>query len=98
MLRTVFQDDMLTKATFMPAMHKAALPYQYSLFLNYTPNPDSLLNHWNPEVPIDFKTPTSLHHHHHHENNKTNDKPLTGTSLTFDELLKRELLLAGREQ
>lgn len=46
----------LHKAEFMPAMHRAALPYQYSLFVNYNPGPDSTLSTWNSEIPIDFKS------------------------------------------
>lgn len=74
----------LHHATFLPAMHTTALPYQYALFLNYDPAPDSPLASRNPEVPDDLL----------HFQTTTNDdpgRPLTGTHLSFDQLLAREL-------
>ncbi|KAJ8599144.1 hypothetical protein CTAYLR_008302 [Chrysophaeum taylorii] len=53
MLRTLLGPEIgasLRKTTFMPAMHRASLPYQYSLFVNYDLRPDSALREWNPEV------------------------------------------------
>lgn len=75
----------LHHATFMPAMHRTALPYQYAIFHNYDLAHDSPLARRNPEVPDDvlqFAQTTQQ---------EDPGRPLTGTHLSFDQLLAREL-------
>ena len=90
MLRSIFGPD-LRKARFMPAMHRPSLPYQYSLFLNYEPRQDSLLNDWNPEVSESDFAAANARRMVDEEEVVTETRALTGTSLTFEELLQREL-------
>jgi len=89
-LRDLFGQEVgaLRKARFMPAMQNAKLPYQYALFLNYEPSSNSALAAWNGEVPRDFEA----------SNSSTMEtavvvveRPTTGSGLSFEELLAREL-------
>lgn len=90
----------LRKATFMPAMQSGALPYQYSLFLNYAPHADSPLAAWNGEVPRSFEAANDARMNDEAAGGArapaAAEQPLGGTTLSFEALLERELAREGR--
>ena len=96
----------LRKTPFMPAMPHPTLPYQYSLFVNYEPAPQSPLLRWNDEVDDDFRASNEQRMPDLDDSTAQtrttavpaayNDKPIAGTQLSFDELLARERRAEGR--
>ena len=103
MLRTVLGPLLgagLRKTRFMPAMQRAALPYQYSLYVNYDLAAASALAAWNDEVPDEFRESNAARMPDEDAaaaagGAAADDAPVAGTSLTFEELLERELRREG---
>ncbi|EKX35998.1 hypothetical protein GUITHDRAFT_146140 [Guillardia theta CCMP2712] len=85
LLQELFGD--LNIAKFMPSI--PTLPYQYRIFLNYSPvNP--MLSEWNDEIPREFES-MQVAKQERRSNVGADAQLCSGGKLSFEELIEREL-------